>query len=393
MDYPKRTRIINLSRVVHSLWVHGTMSRTSLTKHLNLNKSSMTSIVDYLLNRSIIVESTEQSSGPKGGRKSIGLSINKKCGYVLGIELRVESYTVLAVDITGQILFSVTNNKKFSFDNAEVDNIVDLIKEIQAQLLWLDSPLLGVGIGLSGIIDTDRQIIKRSIAFNISSDFDFYNKIKGHFDFPVLLENDANCGAWEELVFHRSRKLNNFLFLLIEFWKYNEDKDSAPIPTIGIGISINGRIYRGVNYTAGEFKSNLNHDPKSNQQIAITADEAKKRYLCTKTTIMSEFLRELSRNIAVFVNTFNLSQVFIGGDVLEIQNLIHEILQDEIRTNWLYPNENICEIQFTSLGSSTVAYGAAGHVLDRLFIDLEPLSHDESHGNQDLFFMNNDVAE
>ena len=46
------------------------------------------------------------------------------------------------------------------------------------------------------------------------------------------------------------------------------------------------------------------------------------------------------------------------------------MLSEEIEKNWPYPDEVRCKIRFSSLGDKSVAYGAAGMVLHRLFADM-----------------------
>lgn len=386
METPRRTRVINLSRVTRELWIHGDQSRSRLAKSLNLNKSTVTSIIEDLIQKGLVLEGAETQAGPKGGRKATKLSLNPDCGYVLGFELRPESYTVLAVDIHGQIHYTKSEMRGFSASNLKND-FTELLASVQRELSWLTKPLLGVGVGVSGIVNSDRQIIQSSIPLQFTKEFDFFQEVSKHYDFPVLVENDANCGAWGEMVFHRSRNLQNFMFLLIEFWENASFGDGMPQPALGIGLGIGGRIYHGINYSAGEFKSILNNDPTSTQQIAVTADRNIRKFLPDNKAIMEQYITELSRNIALIVNTFNMSQVFIGGDTQMFKELLPEILKKEIRANWTYPELYPCEIQFSSLGSSSVAYGAAGHVLDKLFIDLEPIDHPEDHRLDNLFYL------
>jgi len=87
--------------------------------------------------------------------------------------------------------------------------------------------------------------------------------------------------------------------------------------------------------------------------------------------VLARFFRELSRNIAMLVNTFNLDHVFLGGDIERYEGEIQPVLAGEIQSNWPYPGGVHCAIRFSSLGEKAVAYGAAGMVLHRLFADLD----------------------
>ena len=68
MSMPRRTRIITSSRVIRQLWIDEDLSRAELAKLLDLNKSSMSNIVQDLIEQKIVIETDEKEPGPKAGR-------------------------------------------------------------------------------------------------------------------------------------------------------------------------------------------------------------------------------------------------------------------------------------------------------------------------------------
>jgi len=383
MSMPRRTRIITSSRVIHQLWLDEDLSRAELAKLLDLNKSSMSNIVQDLIDQKIVIETEEKEPGPKGGRKATGLKLNKDHFYALGIELRSDSYTVLAVDLGGSVLFSETVALGFTASTFS-EEVCSLIAQTVKTLEWLDRPLIGVGIGLSGVIDSDKQIILRSVSLGFDRPFDFAKHISSQFPFPVILENDANAGAWGEVVFQRKRKLKNFLFVLIEFWKYYSDIDGTPQPTIGIGLGFEGKIYRGSHYKAGEFKSVFNQDAENSHQVVIE----KGIRITENEEHLQSFIQEVSRNIAFLVNTLDIGNIFIGGDIETFRSFLPGMLKTALGENSLEGDENACQIQFSSLGYHAVSYGAAALVLDRVFMNLESLEDSSDNGLYPLFYLN-----
>jgi predicted NBD/HSP70 family sugar kinase len=380
---PRRTRIITSSRVIRQLWIDEDLSRADLAKLLDLNKSSMSHIVQDLIELKIVIETEEKEPGPKGGRKATGLKLNKDHFYALGIELRSDSYTVLAVDLEGSVLFSDTVALGFTASTFTED-VCNLIKQTVQALAWLDRPLIGVGIGFSGVVDSDNQIIIRSVSLGFDQSFDFAKHVSSQFPFPVILENDANAGAWGEVVFQRKRKLKNFLFVLIEFWKYYSDIDGTPQPTIGIGLGFDGKIYRGSHFKAGEFKSVFNQDASNSHQVVIESGIR----ITEKEELLKSFIQEVSRNIAFLVNTLDIGNVFIGGDIETFRSFMPGMLKTALGKNSLEGDENACQIQFSSLGYHAVSYGAAALVLDKVFMNLESLEDSSDNGAYPLFYLN-----
>lgn len=315
----------------------------------------------------MVKETTQGEAGPHGGRKPVFLTLNRSYGCVLGIELRPESYTAVAVDLEGNILYSKFELVQVSGETFR-EVFSDVTTRLREELQRLDIPLLGIGLGVSGVVDPQRGTIRYSIPLRMDSTFDFRKQISEDYDLPLFLENDANACAWGELAFHRVKNLQDFLFLLVEFRDITDRRRLHEKTAVGIGIVIGGSVHYGHRYSAGEFRSIL-CTPKSNGQFSLTGEDAVR--IEEDGEILSRFIRELSRNIAMVVNTFNLSHVFLGGHIERYKREVQSELFEAIQKNWPYPDEVKCTIQFSSLGDRAVAYGAAGMVLRRIFTDAE----------------------
>ena len=369
----KRTKLINASRVMREIWVQRRISRVDIANSLGLNKSTITHLVNELMECGLVRADSVGSASPQGGRKPIYLTLNEKFGCVLGIECRPESYHAVAVNLVGDMIFSKTERVESTGDTLG-ESFREILYRLEPDLKRTGTPLLGIGAGLSGVIDPRKQIIRYSIPLKIESRFDFYEKIsKGH-SVPVFPENDANCCAWGELAFHREFNLRNFIFVLVEFRDIPDEKIIHEKTAVGMGIVIDGKVYYGSDFSAGEFMS-VFRSPQNQGQFSLSRDEVV--VVDTDETVRRKFIRELSRNIALMVNTFNLSMVFLGGDIEKFQTEVTGILQEEIERNWAYPGPVDCEIRFSTLRDQAVAYGAAGMVLDRLFMDLGQAGSDD----------------
>ena len=386
MPIPRRTRIINSSRVIRELWVNGAMSRAAIAKSLDMNKSSMTQIVEELMKYHVLEEGSIIQSGPKGGRKATELKLNKDWFYIMGIELRSDSYTALAIDIEGTILYSKTVPQGFSAPHL-VKDLDKLVEHLIEETAFLNRPLMGVGIGFSGIIDTEKQIIIKSISLEFDKPFDFGKSIRGKYNFPILLENDANCGAWGEVVQHRRKQLKNFLFILVEFWKHYHDDLGRPRPTIGIGMGFNGKIYHGSQWASGEFRSMFNTDVNNHEQIALPSPDSTWDITEDQAALRS-YIEELCSHVAFLANVLDIGTIFIGGDTEQFESFIVDLLHQKIESNSMNKNDmHHHTINMSSLGYHAVSYGAAALVLDTVFMNLEPLDHFEKSRLKPLFFM------
>jgi predicted NBD/HSP70 family sugar kinase len=373
----KRTKEINMFRVMRSIWVHRTTSRIEIAKNLKLDKSTITNIVSELLSIDLVREANIGEAGPQGGRKPVYLTVNREFGRVVGIEIQPETYTVVVVNMSGEILYSDSGQQFTTGDNL-VDVFLMLLERTIGRLDPSGPPVIGVGVGVSGIINQRDGKIVLSIPLGISTEFDFLRAVSGKVDIPVFLENDANCCAWGELAFHRTERLKNFIFALVEFRKGKTPKDFYKGIALGLGIVLGGRVYYGEDFSAGEFRSVFWQETNAGQ---FSLNDTEMLMVEDNAGVRARFIDELSKNIALFVNTFNLNRVYLGGDIEKYEHEIKPVLDTELRRNWSYPTKVNCEIAFSSHGSRSVAYGAAGMFLGQIFTHNYP---DEANDSESL---------
>jgi predicted NBD/HSP70 family sugar kinase len=350
---------INIPRILRVIWLNKGISRIEISRMLDLDKSTVTNIVSKLIDSGIIKKLAEGKSSPTGGRKPIFLSINNDFGCILGIEVMPDSYKASIINLEGEILQIKSGDLNINKDNF-ISQISDKINSIKKELML---PLIGVGIGLSGMIDSDRGIIFKSIPLGITEDFNFYEEISSKIDLPIFVENDANCCALGELLIHRD-EIKNFLSILIEFRDKELIKKGKSGIAVGFGIVLNGKVYYGSNYSAGEFRSIFTESSSINQ-FSLTKDEIIN--INNDREIFKKFIVELAKNVALFVNTLGLDHVFFGGFKSAYQEEVIPIFKKAIEENWSYASQINCEIKSLSFEDMVVAYGAGGMILEHLF--------------------------
>jgi len=352
----------NAARIIRTIWKNPLISRYEIAEQLLLERSTITHQVNRLLELGLITEISEGQAGPAGGRKPIHLAINKDYGYIIGIEMQVEAYSVVAVNLAREILRFRTAEKLITQESFITD-VLDIAMNFAEEMGGTER-LIGVGVGMGGIIDSDRGIIHYSIPLHLTSPLNFAAAIAERTRIPFLVGNDANCCAWGELAFHKADGLKNFLFTLVQFRSGDVAIQEYGGVGVGFGIVIDSKVYTGTNFTAGEFRSAY-WTEGNKAQFSIPAEEIK--HITKKPQLLERLTRELARNVALFVNTFNLNKVFIGGDIEACELDVPAIFAEEIRHNWMYPSDPACEATYSTLGEKAVSYGAAGMLLYRIF--------------------------
>ena len=366
---------------MREIWVGREISRSQISKQLGLDKSTISNNINELLKLGIIVETTEGEAGPQGGRKPIILKMNKNYGCVIGLEFRPDSYTAVAVDLDGEILSSRFEKLEITKHNFK-EHFLQIVNSLRQELESKNVKLLGVGMGVSGVVNSVKGVLRYSMPFDIEEEFDFRSMISGDIDVPVFIDNDANASVWGELAFHRRKELKDCIFLLLEYRESGTVDNESGMDRVkiglGIGLVINGEVHYGHDNSAGEFRSIFWNDKSAGQ---FSLNEAEQSAINKVPDMREKFLRELGANISLLVNTFNLTHIILGGDFEQYGAKVAEILEDEIRKNWpyKYEYENKKTIWFSSFGDRAVAYGAAGMVLSKLFSDLEIIEEYKGH--------------
>jgi len=358
----KDLAFINAHRALRSIWMKPGVSRSELSGLLDLDKSTITKLVADLLKRRIVEEFAEGTSGHKGGRKPVLLKVKRDFGAVLGIEIQTERYVAVLLDLTSQTIY--TRSEPIAARSTEIaDLTVSVVREVCRDVEQRGLKILGIGVGLSGIVDTEHGIIRQSLPLGVDRPVNLYEAARDVIAVPLRVDNDANCCCWAEIVRNRAAVSREFLFILGEFRKERvEDTDGTTI-AVGIGFVIDGKVHLGASWSAGEFRS-VFREVETKSQFSLPYGTIRESE--HSESAFKQVARELGKNAALLVNSLDLSQVFIGGNIEKYRNILIPILSAEIRKNWPYGDKQLT-IEFSELGELVVAYGAAAMMLERLF--------------------------
>ena len=360
----KRNRIMNRSRILRAIWQQPMRSRVEIAALLGLDKSTVSGIVNKLVEVGLVQEVAEGDASRQGGRRPVQLQIDPTFGCVLGLELQPGLFRASLCNMHGTVLKSWAE-ERWRGDMSFSDYVLGIIRDLLADVGEQCSSIMGIGVAMGGLVNSIRNEIAGSIPMGIA-EYDFQREISEKLEIPVIAENDANACAWGELTFHRTRNVHDFLYVLVQMRTSEPGRHLYGGIGVGIGVVINGTLYPGANFTAGEFRSAL-YDGQGTGQFSLTDEEAAR--VATDPAMRERFFRELARNVAVIINVMNLDHLFIGGDILAYHGEIESVFNEEIQRNWPYESPVQCEIGLSLFGENSVVYGAAGMVLERVFSD------------------------
>jgi predicted NBD/HSP70 family sugar kinase len=350
------------ARIVRTIWQNPRISRVGIAERLGLDKSTVTNQVARLIDSGVIEEMDEGSAGTRGGRRPIHLAMNRSFGRVIGLEIQIESYVAVVVDLAGEILGETRGVLPEGWSSRS-GAMLDLIRGCADKLCPRGERLLGVGVGMAGLVDLKKGRIRYSVPLGISGSVDFNADVASKLPVPCIIENDANCCAWGELAFNRSDSLRDFLFALIEFRRDTQSIGKSGGIGVGFGVVLGGRVYSGAHGAAGEFRSTF-CEGRGDIQLSLTRPELSR--LDSDPKVLAAAADELARNMAMLVNTMDFERVYVGGDIEALDVDFPAVLRRRLEENWMYPFAKDVDIRYSSLGGKAVAYGAAGMILNRI---------------------------
>lgn len=232
---PTTIRDINKKIVLNYIRDRSPISRAEIARETDLQRSTVSAIVDDLQKDDLIEEIGTGASS--GGRKPTLLKIKTGVPVALGVDVTPRKTTVAVADLAGKVLeqetFATSPNMEFMNEQ--------IVQRVERFAVKYSESDLEVGISVPGIADQTSGQVK-FVPYFQWRDWDIARLVKKKTNLPATVENDANAIALAELWFGRegARKTSNFITVLIG-------------EGIGTGIIFDGQIYRGENGAAGEF--------------------------------------------------------------------------------------------------------------------------------------------
>lgn len=234
-------REANLRLILNCLRVQGPLARVAIAASTGLSRTTVSSIVNDLLDEGLVREGDLLKASPSGGRRAMVVHFNASAAYLLGVDVERTHVIMLATDLSANVIASYSS--PFDTDQGPeicLNQLTQLIWRFVAahELPW--DRVVGVGVGISGPMDATQRCLIAPPRMPGWDRFDIRGTLEQALDVPIIVDNDANMGALGESRFGAGRGVENFAYSNIS-------------TGIGCGIVINGNIYRGSVGTAGEL--------------------------------------------------------------------------------------------------------------------------------------------
>jgi glucokinase len=303
-------------------------------------------------------------------------------GYI-GIDIGGVTIKAGLVDSDGNVRSQ--RQQLIAHENMETltQQIFHLTKELRGDS---NINVRSMGIGVPALVSKNSRKIVISPSLRYLDGIELQGRMESLLEYPVFIENDANVGAYGEMIQGAATNVRDFAYISIG-------------SRVGGGIIFDRQIYYGVGGFAGELghvtvdpegkscycgsngcleryvsatsisqrvEERIILNPSSALQIItnrpITAQDVfaaaqlGDKMACV---IVGEVSRYLGIAIAGLINLLNLEMVVLGGGVVGGGSLLLKPTLEEVKRHALSPSYENCVIVVSALGPSAGVIGAA----------------------------------
>ncbi len=325
---------ITRTRVLRHIRESVATSRIEISRALSMDRSTMTHVINDLIGDNLIRE--EEGLSPRNsGRKPVMISLNGDYGMIMGLEIQPGFYRMTLMDMAGAIRERSMGSHDFSLP---ADMVSAAIDETGGKGY---PPLLGIGLALPGTVDPYKGLLIESPALDLC---DYPLTDMG--GIPLVMDNDANCFA-RFVLSGEAREAGNMVCLIGESHRYGRTGLSAR-DDIGIGLVINGQIYYGSHFTAGEPGGSPFY-PRALARLDKSEESA--------------YLAALFRYLENSLYLLDPEVLHIGGELVNFDR------KDLDLTSLIPPG---CSVEYGKEDNFEISTGAAHMFRDRLFSPVLP---------------------
>jgi glucokinase len=357
----------NFLQVVQLIRSEQPISRADIAKKLGIARSTVSAIVDDLLNKEVVIEQGFGSSTKEGGRRGIHLVFNPKSAYGVGVDIGGTKIFIVITDLDGEVVF-----KEKIKTIADIDEIMAAINQAILKSGLDQQLIIAMGVGVPGMTNTATGEVIDAPALGWQN-VPLKDIMQKHFNFPVFINNDVRCAALGERWLGSGVMSQNMFFIAFG-------------TGVGSAIIYNGQLIEGHNFSSGEIGYFIDSEDVENgltnqpgqfgtfenknsgtglSRHGIAAEELFKQYAGKDpkaAAIIDKFVREVSVAIANVCSLINPEKIIIGGGVSESM----PIVMDEIKKNVLNFTPNHAAIELAVLGTDAGGLGAVAYAFQKL---------------------------
>jgi predicted NBD/HSP70 family sugar kinase len=234
---PRLLRAHNERTLLEHLRGAGPSSRPDLARIAGLSKPTVSQALANLESAGLVRPVGPAS--PSLGRTAMLYEVDPTAGYVIGIDIGRSWIRVAAADLSGEIVARRDERNRARSASALVKTVAEVAHDVVAAagLTW--KRVAHTVVGGPGVFDPDSDRFRHAPNVPGWSRPGVMSSLREALPPTVALDNDANLAAVGERSYGSGRDARTFVYVSVG-------------TGIGMGVIIDGELYRGAHGAAGE---------------------------------------------------------------------------------------------------------------------------------------------
>ncbi len=224
------------NKIIKELYFSYTLSCSDLSAQIMTSLPLTTKMLNDLIRDNDIVETGYAPS--KGGRRPLMYAVRPDSKYTVAVAMDQLFTRIVIMDMHRQYATPV---EKFELHLAKNPGALDVLVEKIADHIHrsgiVKDKIVGIGIGMPGFVDSKKGV---NYSFLTEGETNISQHIMDRVGVPTWIENDSSMIALAELSFGAARGKKSAMVINVGWG-------------IGLGLIVNGELFRGYNGFAGEF--------------------------------------------------------------------------------------------------------------------------------------------
>lgn len=383
----KRARVHNSRLVLRTIYAEGPISRADVARITHLTPPTVSDVVSELISNKLV---REIGSAPSSsGRRAILIEVAEDSHLLIGIDLSRQDFRGALADLRGKIRHRIDLPLQDRDGDAALTLVYDLVDTLVESS---KSPLLGVGIGAPGLVDSTEGVLQQSVNLNWRY-VPLRKLLQKRYNLPVYMANDCQVAALAVHKFYGSGNNEKSMVVINVGWgvgsgiiSQGQLLQSSPVGVGEIGhvtVIENGDLCacgnRGCLETVASsraiikrFRNLVENNPHSYSK-GLLSDPARITLISVLEAFHSgnEDARKviLEAGIALGIAVANLvgvlgsCHVLLRGDVVGSGQFLIDTMTEEMSRRTLPSLARSTEIGIADVGPDIVIQGASALIL------------------------------
>ena len=223
-------------KIIKELYFGGRLSCSEVAERIDKSFPLTARMLNELIEDGLVIERGYAAS--TGGRKPVMYSMKPDVMYMVAVALDQLITKIALIDLSNQYVGEITKTDIPLAGNPKALSILtDKIDEFINNVSVDKEKIIGIGIGMPGFVDAIKGA---NYTFLQTTGTTINQFISEKVKLPVFIDNDSSLIALAELRFGAAHNKRNAMVINASWG-------------VGLGLILNGELFRGHNGFAGEF--------------------------------------------------------------------------------------------------------------------------------------------